>query len=425
MKIITFSSFLLKNAKVLDFARKREKVVSLFIQDGKIVEREERVEQEIDLNGKYLLPGFIDLHCHLREPGREDEETIETGSLSALKGGFTKICCMPNTEPPLDNQSLIKFVREKAKMAGFSEVLPIGCATKGRKGEELAEIRDLVEGGAVAVSDDGEPIRNPQIFRLLLEYTRAFNIPVIDHCEEKDLNEFGVMNEGEVSFRLGLKGIPDVAEAIPVFRDLLLADKTKGKLHLAHITTAKSCRILSWAKKEGISFSAETCPHYFTLTDSFCATFDPNYKVNPPLRPERDLEAIKEALAEGLIDCIATDHAPHNLLEKRSDFVSAPFGIIGFETAFSLSYEELVLKRYLSIFELVEKLTRNPAKVLGIKPPEIKVGEEANLVIFDPKRDWVYTEDEILSKSKNTPFLGRRFKGKIEGAIVGNKFFQF
>ncbi|MDH5683508.1 MAG: dihydroorotase [candidate division WOR-3 bacterium] len=381
--------------------------------------------KEFDIKGKYVAPGFVDLHAHLREPGREDEETIETGSYAALSGGFTKVCCMPNTEPPIDNEGVVRFILQESARVNFASVLTVGAATKGRKGEEISEIGSLVKAGVVAVSDDGEPISNPFVMRRVLEYTKAFDLPVMSHCEVKALSEDGVMNEGIVSTRLGLRGIPDVSEAAMVYQHILLADYTKSRLHLAHISSKKSVEIIRWAKEKGIDITCETCPHYFSLTDAFCSTFDTNYKVNPPLQTQADVEAIRQGLSEGLIDAIATDHAPHLASEKEVEFDLAPFGMIGFQTAFALGYEELVVKKYLNMVDYIAKLTVEPAKILKLEPPTIEIDKKANLVIFDTKIKWTFKRESIHSKSQNSPFIGKELIGKVMLVITGGRGFDF
>lgn len=365
------------------------------------------------------------MHTHLREPGREDEETIETGTYAALAGGFTKVCCMPNTEPAIDNEGVVKHILQESARVGYASVLPVGAATKGRKGEEISEIGNLVNAGIKAISDDGEPISNPFVMRRVLEYAKIFDIPVFSHCEVKALSGTGVMNEGEVSTRLGLRGIPDIAESAMIYEHILLTDYTKSRLHIVHVSNRKSIEIIRWAKQKGIDITSETCPHYFTLTDELCSTFDTNYKVNPPLRTKADIETIKETLADGTIDIIATDHAPHLASEKEVEFDLAPSGMIGLETAFSLGYEELVQKKYLSLIDYIAKLTIEPAKILKLEPPSIGIGKKADCVVFDTKVRWVYEPELVRSKSKNSPFIGKELRGKILKVILGNQIFEF
>ncbi|MEO0115130.1 MAG: dihydroorotase [candidate division WOR-3 bacterium] len=414
---------------LLDPLKKRCEKTDIYIEQGAIKKIGKNLKAgdalSIDAQGKYITPGFIDLHTHLREPGREDEETIATGAYAALAGGFTKICCMPNTTPAIDNEGTVKFILQESARVDYATVLPIGAATKGRKGEEIAEIGTLVQAGVVAISDDGDPITNSGVMRRVLEYSKVFDIPVISHCEVKNLSSDGVINEGVVATKLGLRGIPDIAEAAMVFEHILLANYTKSRLHIAHISTKKSVEIIQWAKEKGIEVSCETCPQYFTLNENACVGFDTNFKVNPPLRTETDVEAIKVGLATGIIDAIATDHAPHLASEKEVEFDLAPFGMIGLETAFSLGLEELVLKRYLSLEDYIAKLTIEPAKILKLKPPTIAVGEKADLVIFDSKAKWVYKKELIKSKSQNSPFIDKELTGKIFWVIKGSRIFEF
>ena len=332
---------------------------------------------------------------------------------------------MPNTEPPIDNEGTVKFILQESERTGFASVLPVGAATKERKGEEISEIGTLVKAGIVALSDDGDPISNPFVMRRVLEYAKIFDLPVISHCEVKALSGTGVMNEGEVSTRLGLRGIPDVSEAAMVYEHILLADYTKSRLHIAHVSSQKSVAIIRWAKEKGIDITCETCPHYFALTDEMCSTFDTSYKVNPPLRTKADVEKIKEAIADGTIDAIATDHAPHLASEKEVEFDLAPSGMIGLETAFSLGLEELVGKKYLNLVDYIAKLTIEPAKVLKMELPSITVGRKANLVVFDTKSKWIYQKESIKSKSHNSPFIGKEFKGKVLKVILGSQIFDF
>ena len=421
-------NLLLRGATVIDPATGKQRVADILIRNGMV----ERIGKHLpangsevwDLAGKFIAPGFIDLHCHLREPGREDEETIRTGTLSALAGGFTRVCCMPNTEPAIDNENVVRAIVNESERWQQARVLPIGAATKARQGVELAEFGAMKDAGAIAVSDDGSPIANPEIMRRVLEYARTFDLVVINHCEEKTLTRDGVMNEGAVSARLGLPGMPACAEEIMVARDILLATYTGGRLHVAHVSTRGSVEIIRRAKAQGIPVTCETCPHYFTLTDAQVVGYDPNFKMNPPLRTEADRVAIKEGLCDGTIDAIVTDHAPHLASEKEVEFSKAPFGIIGFETLFSLGIEELVTPGFLTLPEYLAKLSAGPAQILGL-PSRIHEREEADLVVFDPALEWDYTAESVFSQSRNSPFLGRRLTGKVLHAIVGNRTFQF
>ena len=419
---------LLRGATIIDPATGRQRVADILVRNGMV----ERIGKRLpangsevwDLAGKFIAPGFIDLHCHLREPGREDEETIRTGTLSALAGGFTRVCCMPNTEPAIDNENVVRAIINESERWQQARVLPIGAATKGRLGAELAEFGAMKDAGAIAVSDDGSPIANPEIMRRVLEYARTFDLVVINHCEEKTMTRDGVMNESAVSARLGLPGMPACAEEMMVARDILLAKYTSGRLHVAHVSTRGSVELIRRAKAQGIPVTCETCPHYFTLTDEQVAGYDPNFKMNPPLRTEADRRAIKEGLCDGTIDAIATDHAPHLASEKEVEFSKAPFGIIGFETAFSLGMEELVTPGFLTLAEYLAKLSAAPAQILGL-PSRIHESEQADLVVFDPALEWDYKSESVFSKSRNSPFLGRRLVGKVLYAIIGNRTFQF
>jgi dihydroorotase len=328
---------------------------------------------------------------------------------------------MPNTDPPADCEEVVRYICDRAASAGYAKVMVVGCATKGRQGEELSEMGALARAGVVGYSDDGDPIRDAHLMRRALEYSKGFGLPIIDHCEEPVLSAHGVMHEGAVSTRLGLTGIPGVAEELMVFRNVLLAEYTGGRLHIPHVSTKGSVEILRWAKARGITVTADTSPHYLTLTDEACASFDPNYKVNPPLRTRSDLEALIIGLCDGTIDCIATDHAPHLAVEKELGFDQAPPGMIGFETAFALSLG--ALSGRLSLPKLVARLSYNPAQVLGLEPPLIQVGWPAEILVIDPAQSWVYEADKVASKSRNSPFIGQSFKGKVTGVLLGERLF--
>jgi len=419
------------NGYILDPSQKIEGIGEILIEDGIIKElninrpkagsRSRGIKDTtnkkdlsdtkiINAEGKYVVPGLIDMHVHLREPGFEHKETIKTGTMAAIKGGFTTICCMPNTLPVNDHASVTEFIIRKATQEGFCKVLPIGAITKGQKGEELAEIGTMKNEGCVAFSDDGNPVMNSLIMRRALEYSKAFNVPIISHCEDITLSEGGLVNEGLLSLTLGLKGIPNEAEEIMVYRDLLLAQLTGGRLHIAHVSTEGSTKLIRDAKAKGINVTAETCPHYFSLTEDAIIGYNTNAKVNPPLRTKKDVEAIKEALKDGTIDVIATDHAPHHNDEKMMEFEKAPFGISGLETAFSLSLN-LVREGVLSLTQLIEKMTINPAKILNINRGTLKIGSQADILIFDMEKEYHVNAKEFISKGKNTPFDGWVLKG--------------
>ncbi len=397
---------------------------------------------------EYISPGFIDLHCHLREPGFTKSETIKTGSLSAIAGGFTQICCMPNTKPAIDNPALFRFIYAQARKANNAQVLPICAVTKNRAGEKLVDLEKMIKAGVVAVSDDGAPVSHPEIMRNALLLTKKYDIPVINHCEVLTLSKDGVMNLGRVSKKLGLKGIPDTAESIMVLRDILLAEQTGGHIHIAHVSTQKSVDLIRWAKNRGIRITAETCPHYFTLTDIECLSLNTNFKVSPPLRTQKDVESIKQGLVDGTIDVIATDHAPWNAKEKNpvkpqddtkltqdkkllktrenprlNNWIKAKSGMIGFETAFSLGYQELVMKKYLTLEKYLSCLTTNPAQIIK-QSCQIRPSAKALITIFDISENWIQTHENIISKSLNSPYLGKQLKAKVKTVILNNKVFQ-
>jgi dihydroorotase len=375
-------------------------------------------------DSEYLSPGFIDLHAHLREPGNSESETIARGTLSAVAGGFCEVLCMPNTYPPVDRGSLVRYLINQGKKADNAKLLVIGAATKNRAGKELVSVEELRKAGVVALSDDGLPIGNDKLMYELLLLSREFNLPIINHCEVLALSKGGVINDGKIARKLGLPGIPDIAESIMVLRDIVLQERTQGILHLAHISTEKSVKIIRWAKKQGIRVSCETTPHYFTLTEEHCRHLDPYYKVSPPLRSKRDVEAIKEGLVDGTIDIIATDHAPWHMRYKKVPWIKARPGIIGFETAFSLGYEELVLKKYLSLENYIACLTQKPRKLIG-RSLLVKEGDLALITIFDLAQNWLYREDRIFSRSVNSPFINKELKGKVTKVIIENKLFIF
>jgi dihydroorotase len=413
--------------RVIDPESKTDRVADVFIRDGVVKKIEKsrsrpRAREIIDARGKMVVPGLIDMHTHLREPGREDEETIYTGSCAAVAGGFTAICCMPNTHPPIDNQETVKFVYQRAKEARC-RIHCIGCITKGQKGQELTEVHDLVQAGVVAISDDGMPVANSQVLRSALEYSRMFDLPVISHCEELSLSANGVMHEGFVSTSLGMCGTPSIAEEIVVARDIKLAEFTNARIHIAHVSTQGSVDLIRLAKKKGIKVTCEATPHHFTLTHEIIRTFDTNARVNPPLRTKRDVEAIKRGLKDGTIDCIATDHAPHSIEEKEVEFDFAPPGLVGLETALGLVITELVNKRVLSWAQAMAKMTVNPAGILNLEGGRIKVNSPADITIIDPEASWTVDPSKFHSKSKNSPFGGRKLKGKgwmtiVKGEIV-------
>lgn len=414
---------LIKNGRVLDPATKTDATLDVLLDGERIVNVAANISANgaeiLDAQGLVVAPGFIDLHCHLREPGQELSETIETGTKSAARGGFTAVCCMPNTQPVNDSASVTRGIVERAKATGCVRVWPIGAVSVGSKGEALAEIAGMKEAGIVAVSDDGKPVATARLMRQAMEYCESLGLPVIDHCEDPSLFAGGVMREGQHSARLGLKGIPAQSESICVGRDVEVAGLANARLHIAHMSTSGSLEYVRAAKKQGLRVTCEVTPHHFTLTDED-VRYDTRYKMNPPLASRSDRDALVEGLADGSIDAIATDHAPHHAASKDVEFDRAPFGITGFETALALSLTELVHTRKLSLMRLVELFTTGPARVLGIER-KIAIGQPADITIFSLDRAWTYKATESPSKSRNTPFDGRSFRGAPVAAIVAGR----
>jgi len=421
---------LIKNGRIIDPGQKLDEPGSLLIDGGKIVwvgwgkESPPQTDYDvIDAKGLIVCPGFIDLHCHLRQPGFEEKETIATGTRAAARGGFTTVGCMPNTEPPLDNKKTVELVKATAAAEGTVRVLPIGCISRRRKGQELADMGELAAAGVIAFSDDGEPVKNSPLMRQALEYSRSCKLPVIDHCEDTDLSRGGQMNEGETSAGLGLRGIPNAAEDIIVARDLLLSKLTGGWIHIAHTTTGGAVELIRRAKEKGVRVTAEATPHHLTLTEKMVKSHGTGAKVNPPLRTERDIKALIKGLNDNTIDIIATDHAPHTEAEKHQPFELAPFGISGFETAFA-SLMGLVHRGDVNLFNLIAKLTAEPAKIIGRSYGglgTLATGSTADVTIFDPDREWTVDTSKFASKGKNTPLAGEKLKGKVMVTIYGGK----
>ncbi|MCA9456439.1 MAG: dihydroorotase [Nitrospiraceae bacterium] len=401
----------------------------VLIQDGSILEVgfpltnplcQDSSVTILNANGWIVAPGLVDLHCHLREPGFEYKETIATGAASAVAGGFTTICCMPNTQPVNDNAAITKFMLAQGQVAGKARVFPIGAITKKSEGEELADIGELVDAGCVAISDDGRPVMNSLVMRRALEYAKAFGIPVVDHCEDLHLTDGGCMNEGMVSTELGMPGIPDASEEVMVARNLALADLTGVHVHLAHLSTARSVELVRHAKGQGLPVSAEVCPHHFSITEEAVRCYNSNAKMNPPLRTDEDVQALKQGLVDGTIDAIATDHAPHALQEKQLEFDTAPFGIVGFETALPLTLR-LVHEGVLSLEQALDKLTRSPAQLFHLPVGNLQPGSHADIVVFDPHEEWVVDPTKFFSKSQNTPFGGWTVRGKVKMTLVDGR----
>ncbi|HEU4642651.1 MAG TPA: dihydroorotase [Gemmatimonadaceae bacterium] len=417
---------LLQGGHLLDPSRNLNERGDLLIVDGKIARVGGTIDggddaEVIDCAGSYVSPGFVDVHCHLREPGREDVETIATGARAAAAGGFTAVCAMPNTEPVTDNQAAVGFIIRQALRAGAARVYPIGAISVGQKGEALAEFGEMVGAGAIAVSDDGKPVVSAHLMRTALEYAQAFDIPVVDHCEEPTLAHGGSMNEGVMSARLGLRGIPSEAEEIMVIRDILLARRTGGHVHLAHMSTKGSVELIRWGKERGINVTAEVTPHHLTLTEEAVEGYDTHAKMNPPLRTAEDVEAVREALRDGTIDVVATDHAPHHYDAKEREFADAPFGIIGLETALALVVTELVEPGIIDFPTLVDRMSTRPAKLFHLPGGTLAEGGVADVTVFDPAREWKVQPSEFLSKGRNTPYAGRVLRGRALCTIVGGR----
>ena len=394
----------------------------LYLKDGKIVRMakavQEKADRVIDATGLYVFPGLIDMHVHLREPGFEYKEDIASGSAAAVRGGFTQICCMPNTQPVCDNAAVVGYIVAKAKEVGLCKVRPIGAITKGSQGEQLAEIGKMKDAGAVAISDDGKPVVSARIMRLAMEYASDFGMICLSHCEDKDLVDGGVVNEGYNSTLAGLKGIPRAAEEIMIAREILLAETLNKRVHICHVSTKGGVQLIREAKPRGVRVTAETCPHYFTLTDDVIMSYDANTKVNPPIREREDVEAIKLGLQDGTLDCIVTDHAPHHRDEKEVEYNLAAFGISGIETSFSLSYTNLVKTGVLTLEQLAERMSANPASILGLGGGALREGAVADLMIADLGEEYSIDSKQFVSKGKNTPFDGMRVYGKVKYTIV-------
>jgi len=416
------ADILIKEGRVIDPKTDLDEVLDVLILGNKIAKIDKNIKKEgakrIDAKGKIVGPGFFDLHCHLRDPGRPDVETIESGSQAAIAGGFTTICCMPNTSPVIDNEGLVNYIYKEAARVNLCRVYPIAAITKERLGKEITEFGELVRAGAKGFSDDGDVVADCNMFRRALEYSKAFDVPIFEHPIDKDLAKDGLMNEGVISTRLGLSGSPGIAEEVIVARDLLVARFTGARLHLCHISTKGSVDLIRRAKEDGMEVTCETCPHYFFFNDELLSGFDTNFKVNPPIRSEQDRQAVIEGLRDGTIDCIATDHAPHCQADKELEFTNAPFGMIGFETALPMIVMELINKQKFNWLHVLEKLTINPAKVVSEKLGVVKKNAVADVVIIDPKKKWRLTANAIRSRSKNTPLLNKEMTGQVVAAIV-------
>ncbi len=394
----------------------------ILIKNGKIVKIANNIpangDKEIDASGKHVFPGLIDMHVHLRDPGFEYKEDIESGSKAAVKGGFTQICCMPNTNPVTDNKVVVSYIKHKAQEVGLCKVHPIGAITKGSKGEQLAEIGEMKKAGAVAISDDGVSVKNARLMRLAMEYASGFNVKCLCHCEDKELVDGGVVNEGLSSTIAGLKGIPRAAEDIIIAREIALAESLDVPVHICHVSTYSGVRLIRDAKKAGVKVTAETCPHYFAVTDEIVTGFDTNTKVNPPIREEVDKQAILEGLKDGTLDCIVTDHAPHHINDKNVEYNAAAFGISGIETSFGFAITHLYKAGVLSLPEIAERMSAAPARILGLDGGEIAEGGVADLTIADLNESFVVDPANFVSKGKNSPFGGYKLDGVVKYTLV-------
>ncbi len=423
---------LLTGARVIDPSQSIDSRLDIFLEDGKIAKvgtnlskstktkDSEKITKIMDLSGMIIVPGLIDMHTHLREPGFEYKETIASGAAAAVAGGFTSIACMPNTDPVNDNRSITEFIRRKASDAAMANVYPVGAISKNSDGSQLTEFWDMKEAGIVALSDDGRPVMNSALMRRAMEYAHSLKLPVISHCEDISLSAYGLMNEGYYSTILGMKGIPSIAEEAMVARDILIAEFTKTSVHIAHVSTGGSVRLIHNAKKRGLNVTAETAPHYFTLTDEALQSYDTSYKVNPPLRSKQDVAAIKEGLADGTIDVIACDHAPHGRTDKEVEFEYATDGISGLETSLALSLT-LIGNKILKWPELITRMSLNPARILNIPKGTLQEGADADITVIDPELKWTVDARTFRSRGKNTPFNKYQLQGKAVMTIVGGE----
>lgn len=415
--------YVLKGGEYWDVKSSKPVKADILIKDGVIDEignAGEVTGTEIDVSGKMIFPGLMDMHVHFREPGREDKETIESGSHAAAAGGFTAACPMPNTEPVIDNREMVNYILEKSENL-ICDVYPVGALTKGLKGIEISEIADMVNSGAVAISDDGVSTMDLDVMRRGMEYTGMYDVPILAHSEEKDLSAGGVMNEGYYSTKLGLPGIPAVAEDIAVMRNIMLAEYTGCKLHICHVSTAKSLQLIRQAKESGVKVTCEATPHHLTLTDKCIEGYNPNFKMNPPLATEEDVEALQEGLKNGIIDVIATDHAPHTIEEKEWEFDRSPFGVTGLETALGVVHKYLIKKNVISIKQLVDLFVINPRKILNIDVPVIEKKKKANLIIMQFDKKWVVGGNSFYSKSRNSSYIGDELTVEVQGVFNKNK----
>ena len=422
-------TLLLKNGTIINPGDKSEKRADLLVKDGVIAEIAEEITQEadrvLDISGAFCMPGFIDLHVHLRDPGLTYKEDIATGGAAAIHGGFTTIVAMPNVKPVADNPEVIQYVQKKAAEVTKAHVLQVGSVTRGMQGQELSDIRGMAAAGCICLSEDGKSVMNADLYREAMKIAAEENMTVLAHCEDINMVHGGVLNADEKSKSLGFPGITNAVEDVIVARDILLAKETGCRLHLCHCSTADSVKMVRLAKEEGLAVTAEVCPHHFCMTSDEIEADDANYKMNPPLRTKADVDALKDGLSRDIMDVIATDHAPHGAEEKAQGILKAPFGIVGLETAAALTYTYLVKTGDMTMMQMAEKMSYHPAKVLGLKKGVVEVGAPADLVVFDPEKEWVVDPEEFFSKGKNTPFTGRKLTGKVMATIVdGEVAFQ-
>jgi dihydroorotase len=422
---------LLRGGRVVDPSQGMDEVADVVIRDGKIDSIGARIGNApvasgasieiLDCTGLVVSPGFIDVHCHLREPGREDVETIATGARAAAAGGFSAVCAMPNTDPVTDNQAAVGFIVRQGHRAQAARVYPIGAISLGQRGDALAEFGEMVGAGAVAVSDDGKPVVSAHLMRTALEYARTFGIPVADHCEEPTLAKGGAMNEGLVSAKLGLQGIPSEAEEIMAIRDILLARRTGGHVHLCHMSTRGSVDLIRWGKQRGIRVTAEVCPHHLSLTEESVTGYNTNAKMNPPLRTADDVSALRDAVRDGTIDVIATDHAPHHYDEKEREFADAPNGIVGLETALAVNVTWLVKPGIIDVSTLVDKMSVSPARIFRLPGGTLRKGSPADVTVFDPTATWTVDASKFVSKGRNSPYGGMSLTGRVHYTLVDGR----
>lgn len=418
-------TILIKNGRLINPSENLDKVMDIFVEDGIIKEKAESIEKQadtvIDAAGCYVMPGLIDLHVHFRDPGLTYKEDIETGSKAAAKGGFTTVCCMPNTKPVVDNVETVKYIIEKGEKTGLTNVLPVGAVTKNMAGVEITDVEELKKAGICAISEDGKSVMNSGVYRKAMKNAAKANVPVLAHCEDINLVEDGVINLGDKSSELGVKGISNAVEDVIAMRDIMLAKETGATLHLCHCSTKDSVEMVKRAKEEGIKVTAEVCPHHFSMCSDDITCNDGNFKMNPPLRAKEDMEALIQGLKDDIMDVISTDHAPHSAEEKAKDLEHAPFGIVGLETSVALTVTNLVKKGYLTPMQMAAKMSYNPAKVLGIPKGTLDEGKIADITIIDPDKEYTIDVNTFESKGKNTPFDGYKVSGEVEYTILNGK----